>query len=226
MATGTDIAAVPGSAPGDGTDASLTSRQRARLPLATQRADRKLDAIASNSAAQLLVQASQRAATVVQCIAWLHKAATAWGEPLEAVSACRKGCAHCCHIPVTITGSEAKLIARASGRGVRTPPRGVRVQDLVDAESTSAATRQLQQWPAGVACPFLSDAMCSVYAARPLACRVLFNMDDDDLLCQHGDGEPAQVPYADARMLRALALAAQPAEVLADIRAFFPPGER
>jgi len=224
MAAGTGIAA-PDSVHGDGMDDGLASRQQARLPLAKHRADRKLRTIESNPAAQRLVEASQRATTVVQRIAWLHKAATAWGEPLEAVSACRKGCAHCCHIPVTITGSEAKLIDRASGRAARTPPRGVRVRDLVDAESASAATQQLQQWPAGVACPFLSDSLCSVYDARPLACRVLFNLDDDDLLCRHGAGEPAEVPYADSRMLRALALAAQPGETLADIRDFFPPGE-
>ena len=89
--------------------------------------------------------------------------------------------------------------------------------------SVASASSTLQRWDIGTACPFLIEASCSIYEVRPMACRVLFNLDDDDLLCRQGPAELAEVPYADSRMLRALALAAQPAEILADIRDFFPP---
>ena len=57
---------------------------------------------------------------------------------------------------------------------------------------------------------------------RPIACRTLINLDDDDLLCRHTkDGPPAAVPYANARIIKALALAAQASREFADIREFF-----
>ena len=129
---------------------------------------------------------------------------------------------HCCHIPVTISGKEAQLSSRAIGRAaVKEPCNAVPVQNLVDVDTVTSASAKLQHWGTGTACSFLVDDACSIYEVRPLACRVLFNLDDDDLLCRHGAEQPAVVPYADSRMLRALALAAQPAERLADIRDFF-----
>ena len=223
MASRAEIAAVAVPARVTPADRELAVRQAARLPLAARRADEKMRTLQSNTEAEALVRASHRASTVAKRIVWLHKAATAWGRPVEAVAACRKGCAHCCHIPVTISGKEAQLISRAIGRAAVNEPRNaVPVQDLVDVDTVTSASARLQQWGTGTACPFLVDDACSIYDVRPLACRVLFNLDDDDLLCQHGAEPPADVPYADSRMLRALALAAQPAETLADIRDFFP----
>lgn len=161
---------------------------------------------------------------MTQRVLWLQRAASAWARPLEAVGACRTGCAHCCHIPVALSRKEAELLARASGRRMTEPRTPVRPALLSDPAPIKAATARLQQWPTGTPCPFLADQTCSVYAARPLVCRMLINLDDDDLLCRQSAEGPAEVPYADSRVLRALALAAQPAEVLADLRDFFPPG--
>jgi Fe-S-cluster containining protein len=172
------------------------------------------------------VRAAQRAPTVAQRVTWLHKASTAWGTPIAAVAACRKGCAHCCHIPVTISSKEAELISRATGRQPQAPPLPVRLQDLTEVDNAEAASGKLQRWGTGTACSFLVDDACAIYASRPIACRVLFNLGDDDLLCQHGAPRPADVPYADSRMIRSLAWAAQPAETFADIRDFFPPDQR
>ena len=202
---------------------SLRQRQIDRLPIALQRAEAKTQALAHDSAAEPLVHASRRARTTAQRIVWLQRAASAWARPLEAVAACRKGCAHCCHIPVAVSHKEAELLAKASGKAIQEPTAPVLPGSLSNPELVEIATARLQQWGTGTPCPFLVDAACSVYAARPLACRVLINLDDDDLLCQHSAEGPTDVPYADSRMLRALALAAQPAEALADIRDFFSP---
>jgi hypothetical protein len=69
----------------------------------------------------------------------------------------------------------------------------------------------------------VNDA-CSIYNARPMACRLLLNLDDDDLLCRRVEGAAVPVPYADSDQLKTLYLMAQVASPLADIRDFFPAG--
>ena len=223
MATGTPIVSSDVSSRDSGEAASLRQRQEERLPLALRRAEEKTRSLTKDADAPRLIHAAQRASTTAQRVLWLQRAASAWSRPLEAVGACRAGCAHCCHIPVALSGKEAELLAKASGRTITEPRAPIRPALLSDPAQVEAATARLQQWPTGTPCPFLVDSACSVYAARPLACRVLINLDDDDLLCRHSEDGPAEVPYADSRVLRALALAAQPSEVLADIRDFFPP---
>lgn len=223
MAPRVEVTPTGGPPLNDGGGTPLHVLQTIRLPAASRRAADKTQGLTHDPAAQPLIRAAQRASTSAQRIVWLQRAASAWARPFETVAACQKGCAHCCHIPVTLSRSEADLISRASGRAITAPLRPVRTRELLNAEDVAAATAHLQRWKTGIPCPFLVDSTCSVYEARPLACRVLLNLDDDDLLCRHSEAEPADVPYADSRVLRALALAAQPAEVLADIRDFFPP---
>ncbi len=67
---------------------------------------------------------------------------------------CRRGCAFCCYVDVVVTPLEAIRLAR---RGTVRAPAAV------------AGPRQ--------PCPLLEDGACSVYAARPLACRAIFSTD-------------------------------------------------
>ena len=188
-----------------------------------ERAERKLRSLQQDAAAKSLLDASMRARTAAQRVAWLQRAASAWARPMEKVSACRSGCAHCCRIPVTISRIEAELLGRAIGRVPAHLARPVRLSTLGSEAQILAAQTQLQATGAGSPCPFLEDDRCGVYAHRPIACRILINLDDDELLCRHAaDGAPAEVPYADARMIKALALAAQAGSEFADIREFFP----
>lgn len=123
--------------------------------------------------------------------------------------------------PVTISGFEAELLAKASVRATTRPHMSLRLAELRTESDIDASQARLT----GSACPFLQDATCSVYEHRPIACRTLFNLDDDDLLCRHApdnsDDAAASMPYADARMLKALSVMAQPGFVFADIREFF-----
>lgn len=207
----------------------LGTLQRERAALAQARAAAKLLKVAPSERANTLVSVAQRARTLEQRVIWLQRAASAWAEPMETIAACRKGCSHCCHVPVTISRAEAVLLARASGRRAAQPVHGVRPDALATEAEVIAAQQRLQHRPSPSPCPFLHDAQCSVYAHRPMACRVLLNLDDDELLCRltrnAGDNDAApeaQVPYADARALKALALAAQASSEFADIRDFFP----
>lgn len=206
--------------------AALLELQHQRLPAALQRAEAKVRAIVGDDTPGRHVRAAQGARTVRQRVVWMHRAASAWAAQLEGLAACRRGCSHCCRMPVAITRTEAELLANASGRliayGVATA-RPFTGAGGIDLEAIESASQQLERWPVGSACPFLRNGECSVYDARPVACRVLLNLDDDDLLCRHSSAGAAMVPYADSRQLRALAFAAQPNLELADIRDFFPP---
>jgi hypothetical protein len=122
---------------------------------------------------------------------------------------------------------EADLISKAIGRPVAIPKATVRPEVLEDEGAVRDAEARLQAGHLDSPCPFLADNICSIYEHRPIACRTLINLDDDDLQCRHVLGEPASVPYANATVIKGLALAAQPGCELADIRDFFPsPGTR
>jgi Fe-S-cluster containining protein len=162
-----------------------------------------LASLTADAGAGPLLKASQRAKTVAQRVIWLQRAASAWAKRMEAVSACRTGCSHCCQIPVTISLVEAQLLSRASGRVLSAPQRSIRFTNESSIESLAAKEGQLQAAPQAP-CPFLQAGRCSVYEMRPMACRTLLNLDDDDLQCRHAEGAPGDVPYADATKLRAL----------------------
>ncbi|KWT71765.1 MULTISPECIES: YkgJ family cysteine cluster protein [unclassified Variovorax] len=203
---------------------NLPQQQRERLPLATQRARDKLASLTVDASAGSLIRASQKARTAAQRVVWLQRAASARAKPMEAVSACRNGCSHCCHIPVTISRTEAELIGTAVRRSPARPAHAIELAKLRTPEDLHDAQAALQAaTPVGEPCPFLADGACSIYAHRPLACRMLLNLDDDDLLCRLVPGESVPVPYADATTLKALSLMAQPNAAFADIREFFPP---
>jgi hypothetical protein len=109
-----------GDAPGPD-DLPLSEEVRQRVPLAQARAAHKVAHASLNSAAAALLQAGQRARSARQRVVWLQRWGSAHVAPLAEVAACRRGCAHCCHIAVQITSTEASLIAAATGRPAATP---------------------------------------------------------------------------------------------------------
>lgn len=124
--------------------------------------------------------------------------------------ACDKGCSGCCKMNVSITVHEAERLASASGRTMARVTRPV-----VHEEARFA----------GVNCPFLVNDECSVYEARPYACRAHFSFDDTAYWCQPerayagkmgllglGGAKQAYVNIAMRSQLRGFA----------DIRDFFP----
>jgi Fe-S-cluster containining protein len=102
----------------------------------------------------------------------------------EAVS-CRKGCGACCRQVVPVSQPEARRLAdlvaalpepRRSEVRARFSAARQRLTDagLVERlrwpkeEPQSLAVDYFRQW---IACPFLEDESCSIYADRPLVCR-------------------------------------------------------
>lgn len=154
-----------------------------------------------------------RSPTFAKRLIWLREAvATATGA-IAPHAACKPACPGCCYQPVMVTQAEAQVIARESGAKLAQPPKWRR-------EAAVEFT--------GQACPFLKESRCSIYAHRPIACRLLLNMDKDALMCQIVPGSPAQVPYADLRQFNPLLLQAHDgideAAKMADLREFFPRG--
>lgn len=193
-----------------------------RLPIAVERAHRKVRTVQPSREAEQLVRAAQKASTASQRVVWLQRAASAWAKPIEKVAACRKGCAHCCHISVTISGVEAATIGRHVGVKPAQPDKAVHLQSLQDMQQALSEVQTISARTESSPCPFLVDNACSIYEARPMACRLLLNLDDDELLCKLIPGQAVPVPYANSDQLKTLYLMAQVASPLADIREFFP----
>ena len=105
---------------------------------------------------------------------------------LKPFAACRKGCSHCCHTSVILPQQEAELIGKKIGR---------KPKQLTNREYRREKRELLSGY--GSPCPFLKNDACSIYAARPLACRQQLNFDKDALLCELT--VVSKVPYLDAR---------------------------
>jgi len=92
---------------------------------------------------------------------------------------CHRGCTHCCHYPVTVSLWEGISLYRALQR------EGLwRAQLKANLEHHAGLTfgTAPEVWlMAGIACPLLDGALCSVYASRPFRCRSTVSTRDPDL---------------------------------------------
>ncbi len=169
-----------------------------------------------------LIQQAASAGTVTKRVAWLRKAADYVNAGAAHLAACRKGCAACCHIAVMISRAEAQVIARETGAKLNTK---AGVFSMADSEDFGEAFKQATSGAVGKPCTFLKEGSCSIYAHRPLECRLLLNLDDDDLLCQLVEGSATNVPYLDARQhhVASVAILGQHQDY-DDIRNWFPQG--
>lgn len=148
---------------------------------------------------------------------WLKKLGDAMAKAHEGVAPCHEGCSHCCHMAVQVSLTEAKAIAKATGRALTIPPAAE--LRLSDANTLARRERYI-----GVPCSLLKDGRCSVYEHRPWACRVHYSLDRDNLMCQIIPGSPALTPAMDTKNLNVLYMLAHddPLDVeMADIREFF-----
>jgi Fe-S-cluster containining protein len=126
---------------------------------------------------------------------------------------CRTGCAHCCHIALTISDYEAQRISRITGRAVAKP---------ADNNTPNAIANTRAKY-FGVPCPFLVDSLCSIYADRPIECRTHQNIGDDPGMCDPAvPPDVSLVPKVDLAPFNWMAGATFSLGVAADIRDFFP----
>lgn len=86
---------------------------------------------------------------------------------------CKKGCSHCCHVPVMVTAMEAFYIQTKTGRKAN------------EIRRKKERTRK----PDGSPCPFLKANSCSIYEFRPLACRTFASYDGEKECAKGGDNK-------------------------------------
>ena len=134
-----------------------------------------------------------------------------FSEAVRPYTACKSGCSFCCHIAATITETEALIISRATG---------IKPKKL-SAKVNHEETRD--KW-FGVPCTFLKNGKCSIYDARPLACRLHANLADTSFFCDT-EVPPGQslVPQMNLEKINIAHGIEFINDVWADIRDFFPP---
>lgn len=138
-------------------------------------------------------------------------------------SQCKRGCAHCCHISVGITETEAELIGEAIKIRPTKPESSYTLFDerMIDHEEFKAAHF-------GKPCGFLDGSDCSIYEHRPIACRLHHNLGDAFFCRVDVPIEESMVSTLDTRSLTnalmVLMVQKKPGLRLADIREFFPKG--
>lgn len=165
------------------------------------------------AAQRALRDQAQRAKSPKTKVILLRQMADQLGTVAAPVMACKAGCSHCCYMPAMIGATEAAQIARETGAPMSTPayqypPKGNTAFD-------------------GVACTFLVDGGCSIYANRPFACRIHFIVDRDNTLCEIVPGEDIQAPHLDVdnyHFSYVQAFGAPEMRQMADVREFFPQG--
>ena len=128
-----------------------------------------------------LFEQAKRDRNIDAPVKFLYAKAEATLERLKDIRvACKKGCAHCCHIWVSATAPEvlfvAKLIRRRNDAAAIDY---VRAAHLLT-KGYGFAIRAMHPSP----CPMLDTATqaCTVYDSRPLACR--FTASPDPYVCE------------------------------------------
>jgi Fe-S-cluster containining protein len=140
----------------------------------------------------------------------LKKASDRLSKLVTPHSACQSGCSFCCSISVVICESEARAIAKATGRKMKIP-QGIPSLSVRD------------KWHK-VPCSFLKKGRCSVYDDRPIVCRLMFNMADTSEQCNTDiESKNSHVVTLNLKQMEHGFLGAFLNEQWGDIRDFFPP---
>lgn len=92
--------------------------------------------------------------------------------------ACERGCNYCCHQRVEIRPYEAFVLAEHI-RARMTAQQADVVIRLAANRALITPLNALQHTQAGIACALLVDGVCSVYEARPAACRKYYSLSVD-----------------------------------------------
>lgn len=173
--------------------------------------DRKLHRIVGESLPALIESPEPLDRKVIR----LRRIADMAAKVIAPFTPCKKGCDACCHNTAIISELDAMRIATATGVSLATPRR------VFDPAAGEEARRTYASNYTGVACTFLRDGLCSIYAERPVVCRIHHSLEDSPAGCD-GGRQPEAVDLTEIYVgeLRAMGRMM----VYADIREFFPEG--
>ena len=117
--------------------------------------------------------------------------------------ACKAGCAWCCHFKVDVRADEAWAIADFVRTRLDAP---ARARAVAAAERNAAVIRTLtpaQHLATNLACCFLVDGGCSIYPARPFACRNHHSTDVSACVAQYESPGRTDIPDTSVALLKA-----------------------
>jgi len=102
--------------------------------------------------------------------------------------ACQRGCSHCCTQFVTVSAPEALFVAAQIRNRMKT------VAAVREAAEKTRGMTQTDRLTAGIWCPLLNDTVCSIYAARPIACHGFVSLSLNACIAAFRDGQPPEIP--------------------------------
>ena len=107
--------------------------------------------------------------------------------------ACGPGCAHCCHMPVTLSPAEALLIHTHVLATWPTERRTTLISAIEAGDRSSEKLDEAALFLSRRACVFLDPSQrCTIYEVRPLACRGHASFDRSACAAAHEHpGDPA-----------------------------------
>ncbi|MFA6961629.1 MAG: YkgJ family cysteine cluster protein [Opitutaceae bacterium] len=93
--------------------------------------------------------------------------------PVEArdAVACRAGCAACCHVPVGVQAHEVLIAARHAQLHFSPAALDELIERAAVHRAAFAGKTSLERLKFGTPCVLLHEGSCSIYEARPEACR-------------------------------------------------------
>jgi len=146
----------------------------------------------------------------------VYQLADEMAASLASYVTCHDGCSHCCYLPTMVYQHEADMMAVAGQRTAK---------QLADRPRSEALESTLSFF--GEPCPFLVNNRCSIYASRPLICRIHHSFNDTTSACDTRNGKDGEarvmvdpddleLPYT------ALVMNCKKAEAWGCIQEFFP----
>lgn len=94
--------------------------------------------------------------------------------------ACKAGCDHCCYQSVGVTPAEALAIVDHLKQTSTNEALTEVAQRVAEARARTAGLTSAQRYSPEYPCPFLQQAQCTIYEARPLSCRGMNALDADE----------------------------------------------
>jgi len=91
-------------------------------------------------------------------------------------TACQRGCSFCCHLRVEIRPHEAFVLAQHLQTKFTPAQRARALARIEENLQRIAPLTPEQHIRAGIPCALLEDGACSVYEARPAACRKYYSV--------------------------------------------------
>lgn len=86
---------------------------------------------------------------------------------------CRAGCSHCCSVRVEALEPEIFRIARE----VKKLAPEAFASLIARLQNHAAMAKGVSVWNHRIACPFLTENLCSIYPVRPAVCRMAHSFD-------------------------------------------------